>query len=229
MSDIVDLEGTAKFFWQRWRAPIEAALVAEDPNINSATTMSAIETQYMALVPKMADPGLLAPLLRVFVLNGAIYIAMFLALSPLGYTPARVWLLCDKATRGFCAAFGAVGSALVTDGMFSPFMIDYLQWEGGHTQQAPMGHWVYAYVTTDEQLFDYGVDFKRCALRELAHNVGADSFAPYVCLGDIPLSEAFGLGLHRTETLAQGGARCDFRFKRGAATYVKQRLPVVAG
>lgn len=222
-----DFEGSAMFFFERWSGPVRAALVADDPRVDGDAVMSAIEAQYRGMIPKMSDPGLFAPLLRVFVLNGAVYIAAYLALSPRGYTSERVWGICDAATRGFCAAFGSIGGAVITDAMFSPIMADYLKWEGGRTQRAPIGDWVYAYVTTDAEQFDYGVDFERCALRELAAAVGAEAFSPYVCLGDIPISEAFGLGLHRTETLAQQGNRCDFRFKRGAATDVKKRLPVV--
>ncbi len=223
-----DLEGSAAFFFQRWSEPVREALVADDPHIDAPTVMQGVEAQYLGMVPKMSDPGFFAPLLRVFVLNGAIYIAAYLALSPRGYSTERVWSICDDATRRFCAAFGTIGSKLVNDAMFSPIMADYLRWEGGRTGHAAIGDWVYAYVQTDAEQFDYGVDFDRCALRELAATVGAEAFAPYVCLGDIPLSDAFGLGLHRTETLAQGGSRCDFRFKRGAATDVKKRLPIVA-
>lgn len=54
----------------------------------------------------------------------------------------------------------------------------------------------------------------------------AADFAPHICLDDIIGSEVLGWGLVRTETLAQGGTRCDFRFKRGGATDVQVRLPV---
>ncbi|MBL8680331.1 MAG: L-2-amino-thiazoline-4-carboxylic acid hydrolase [Myxococcales bacterium] len=221
-------EGTAMFFFDRWSAPVRDALVAEDPTIDGPATMAAIEAQYRALIPQMSDPGLFAPLLRVFVINGAVYIATYLALAPKGFAPERAWKVCEDATRRFCAAFSKIEDTIVTDTMFSPIMADYLRWEGSRTEREPIGEWVYQYVPGVEGQFNYGVNFERCALRALATKVGTEAFAPYVCLGDIPLSEAFGLGLHRTQTLAQDGKPCDFRFERGAPTVVKKHLPVLA-
>lgn len=250
------------FFFHRWSTPVHDALVAEDPTIDGAATMAAIEAQYRALIPQMSDPGLFAPLLRVFVINGAVYIAAYLALAPKGFAPDRAWKVCEDATRRFCAAFSKTEDAIVTDTMFSSIMADYLRWEGSRTEREPIGGWVYQYVPGVEGQFDardapseedsqradsweisrenqlacrrrkaslsYGVNFERCALRTLATKLGTEAFAPYVCLGDIPLSEAFGLGLHRTQTLAQDGKACDFRFERGAPTVVKRHLPVLA-
>ena len=75
--------------------------------------------------------------------------------------------------------------------------------------------------------FDHGVDYLRCGNLELARKVGADAFAPYVCLSDIALSEGLGWGLIRTQTLADGCSHCDFRFKRGGETRITSRTPEV--
>jgi hypothetical protein len=66
--------------------------------------------------------------------------------------------------------------------------------------------------------FDIGIDYVRCGNLELARKVGAEDFAPYLCMSDIALSEAFGWGLIRTQTLADGCSHCDFRFKQGGET-----------
>jgi hypothetical protein len=47
------------------------------------------------------------------------------------------------------------------------------------------------------------------------HSQGADELAPYPCLLDYALFGALGIELRRTQTLAEGGERCDFRFKKG--------------
>ena len=47
----------------------------------------------------------------------------------------------------------------------------------------------------------------------------------YVCLSDMALSDAMGWGLKRTETLADGCDKCDFRFRKGAATEISSRTP----
>ena len=75
--------------------------------------------------------------------------------------------------------------------------------------------------------FDFGVDYLRCGNLELARKIGAEAFAPYLCMSDIALSEAFGWGLIRTQTLADGCRHCDFRFKQGGETRITSRTPEV--
>jgi hypothetical protein len=51
---------------------------------------------------------------------------------------------------------------------------------------------------------------------------------PYICAMDILLSEARQSGLRRTQTLAEGGNKCDFRFKIGRKTIVRSTVLVEA-
>ena len=78
--------------------------------------------------------------------------------------------------------------------------------------------WVYSFVPGDGETFEYGYDFVECAAVKLYHAHGADEFLPYYCFLDFAASRAAGLGLHRTMTLAEGHAKCNHRFKRGAET-----------
>ena len=55
----------------------------------------------------------------------------------------------------------------------------------------------------------------------------AEKMFPYVCLADIALSDTFGWGLIRTQTLGDGCDHCDFRFKKGAVTQVSSQKPEV--
>ncbi len=49
---------------------------------------------------------------------------------------------------------------------------------------------------------------------------GAPELAPYLCWFDYPMCAAMLVRLRRTETIAQGGQKCDFRFCRGQAVEV---------
>lgn len=80
------------------------------------------------------------------------------------------------------------------------------------------GDWVLHFVEGDGDEFDWGMDYTECGIVKFLHAQGADDLAPYLCLADFPMSDAFGLGLERTTTLAEGAERCDFRFKRGRET-----------
>jgi hypothetical protein len=77
------------------------------------------------------------------------------------------------------------------------------------------GDWKLNFVEGDGSTFDFGVDYTECGLVKFYRAQKAEELAPYMCLGDFPISLAVGSGLVRTTTLARGGSRCDFRFKAG--------------
>ncbi len=78
--------------------------------------------------------------------------------------------------------------------------------------------WVFSYVKGDGTDFDWGVDYTECGVCKFFHAQGADELTPYLCVLDFPISKTFQMGLARTETLAMGGKRCDFRYKAGRET-----------
>ena len=80
------------------------------------------------------------------------------------------------------------------------------------------GDWVWEFVEGDGVEFDYGYDFTECGAQKLYHAQGADEFLPFYCFLDFATYRTPGWGLARTMTLAEGHARCDFRFKRGGKT-----------
>ncbi|MFX1563555.1 MAG: L-2-amino-thiazoline-4-carboxylic acid hydrolase [Promethearchaeota archaeon] len=76
-------------------------------------------------------------------------------------------------------------------------------------------NWVGIYIEGDGKNFNLGLDYTECGICKFYHKQGADELTPYLCILDFPMSRARGSGLIRTTTLAEGGDRCDFRFKRG--------------
>jgi hypothetical protein len=87
---------------------------------------------------------------------------------------------------------------------------------------------VFHYVEGEGAEFDFGLDYEECAVLKFYRAQGAEAFAPYVCLYDYPQSRLTGTGLVRTMTLAEGGERCDFRFRIGREPENRQRTQVVA-
>ena len=81
-------------------------------------------------------------------------------------------------------------------------------------QRRYAGDWVFAVVEGDGNPFDWGQDFVECGVCKFFHAQDADEFVPYMCRLDFVFSDAFGWGLARTTTLAEGSEKCDFRFKR---------------
>jgi hypothetical protein len=76
------------------------------------------------------------------------------------------------------------------------------------------GDWVCTVVGGDGEAYDWGIDQVECGICKFFADRDAEEFVPYMCALDFIASDYFGWGLVRTTTLAEGGERCDFRFKR---------------
>jgi hypothetical protein len=104
---------------------------------------------------------------------------------------------------------------------FIPWFAKRLQKRAALSQERKYpGGYVLAYVEGDGQDFDYGIDYIECASCKFLNEQDAAELGPYVCAVDKVASEMLGWGLRRTMTLAEGGERCDFRFKKGGKTLV---------
>lgn len=76
------------------------------------------------------------------------------------------------------------------------------------------GAWVFTFVEGDGNTFDWGTDYSECGICKFFEAQGASELTPYLCQTDFILDELEGTGLVRTETIADGGTKCDFRLKR---------------
>ena len=81
--------------------------------------------------------------------------------------------------------------------------------------------WVFEAVEGDGRDFVFGVDYTECGVVKYLAREGAPELAPYLCWIDYPQFAAMRLRLDRTETIAQGGQRCDFRLGRGQPVQVE--------
>lgn len=209
-----------------WDRDLRDALGEREPTLAADDVLRDARSRLEGMLASIPDPGMLAPHMRAFTIGGAIYVAFYLALASRGRAAADVWPVCERATRLHFERMSALEKRMASDGLFGWPMKALSRWLAGRSKSAPVGGWTFDFVEKTHD-FDYGVNYTRCAIRELAIAHGAAEFAPYICLADVPGSELFGWGLTRTETLAQGGSRCDFRFKRGAETRVRVNLPVL--
>lgn len=82
------------------------------------------------------------------------------------------------------------------------------------------GDWLATFVDGDGEAFDYGIDITECGICKFYRAQDAAELAPYLCLSDYVVSDAFDRGLARSKTLAEGAEICDFRYKKGRATFV---------
>ncbi len=116
---------------------------------------------------------------------------------------------------------------MMTRVMFSGLVRTIVAKRAGKGEKMRFGDFEIGYVLGNGDDFDYGVNYLQCGNYTFVKTHGGEAFAPYVCMSDIALGEAMGWGLIRTGTLADGCARCDFRFKAGAATQISSKTPDV--
>jgi hypothetical protein len=113
-----------------------------------------------------------------------------------------------------------------------------MRWQGrrmlGRKRQDQMRHaaavsqerrypedWVFEFVQGDGKDIVCGVDYTECGVVKYLAREGAPELAPYLCWVDYPQFTAMHLRLVRSETIAQGGQRCDFRIGRGKPVQVE--------
>lgn len=211
-----------------WDAQFSALLVEHFGEQAARDLREQVRRHFEHLLTLMPDPGWRAPQMRAFSLSGAVYIAYYLALKERGRTPAQVWELCERATRSRFLHMPVLSRRILSWTIFSALWKLLAKKLAQRSKKEPVGGWQVEYVPRSDGDFDYGVTYTRCAIHRLAQDAGAGEFAPFICQADTVGSEVFGWGLRRTETLAQGGPYCDFRFRRGGATDVRFKLPVIS-
>ena len=106
--------------------------------------------------------------------------------------------------------------------MLGPQRIEQLRRDAARSQERRYpDDWVFEFVEGDGHDCEMGMDFSECGIVKYLDREGAPELAPYLCWIDYPQFAALHLRLDRTETIAQGGQRCDFRVSRGQPVHVE--------
>jgi len=152
---------------------------------------------------------------------GVFYLALYRALTPMGQSV-------EKAGRIIYETYWAMADyprwliSLVGKFRYNDKYVDTLRAAALLSQERRYeADFVCTFVEGDGEAFDYGLDIHECAICKFYQQQGAAELAPYLCLSDEVVSVAFNRGLVRYKTLAEGDEVCDFRYKKGCATYVE--------
>ena len=184
--------------------------------------------EYEALIPQIPHVrGVRGGALNSFLLITAQELAVYRAMKKHGKTAAEAWEICHYAIRLTMEKFPKIKGWLFARIMFSGIVKKRIRKMAEKGEQPRFGDFEVRYIIGDGEDFNFGVDYVACGNYKFIQNQGAEEFAPYVCMSDIALGDAMGWGLIRTETLADGCPRCDFRFKKGGETRISSRTPEV--
>lgn len=88
-----------------------------------------------------------------------------------------------------------------------------LQWAEESKKRQYENDWVVD-VLPGGEAFDLGYDYLECGACKLCRDEGCYELAQYLCRLDFVLADMMGMELERTTTIAEGGERCDFRYRR---------------
>ncbi|UCH94945.1 MAG: L-2-amino-thiazoline-4-carboxylic acid hydrolase [Candidatus Aminicenantes bacterium] len=99
--------------------------------------------------------------------------------------------------------------------MFTKFSVRSMKKSAEKSQERLYpGDFIVEFVEGNGREFDFGLDTIQCPIYKVFSSQGAGDFTPYICDLDFLRSQYLRSGLHRSKTLAEGGEKCNFRWKR---------------
>ena len=188
------------------------------------TLLNQVRRDFEALIPHLPYVGSGAPALNTFIIISASELAVYKAMKRHGKTAKEAWEVCHEALKVRLNSVPRLLRRLLKFYLFSDFAKRRAHKLAEESQKHPFGEFAFRFVEGGGKDFDWGVDYTGCSIYKFMRAQGAEEFAPYVCLSDSALSDAFGWGLIRTQTLAEGFKRCDFRFKKGGKTRISSTV-----
>ena len=212
----------ARFLWEfdlvakSARSVLDANFVGEDINGLLADT----RWEFESLIPQLPYIGGKQPFTEFIVFTGML-LAIYRVNQAHDKTVEQTGELVFESGRAFLRMSPFFLTRLFGHMNFSRRYLNRLRKRASesHQREYPDGY-VFDFIEGDGKTFDYGVDYLECASCKFLAKQGASELAPYLCPVDILYSDALGWGLMRTQTLAEGAPKCDFRFKKGGKTKV---------
>lgn len=202
-------QGTRKALAEKW-GPAEADRLLEK-----------IKRENLALAREMPDIGGRENIFTEWLVFGVYYLAVYRVLQTKGQSVDQVGRVIFRTFQAMADYPGWV-LWLVGRLKYGDRYLGRLKQAAAQSQKRRYpGDWVAAFVEGDGKTFDYGLDITECGICKFYQAQGAPELAPYLCLSDYVVSQAFGRGLVRHKTLAEGDGVCDFRFRPGRETYVR--------
>ncbi len=191
-----------------------------------ATTMLGdVRREFEVLIPRIPYPGDSAPrALKTFIVLSAWEISLYKGMKKHGKGVEEIWEVCQEAFKTRLEAIPRLVRYVLRLLFFSNFVKIKGREFAEESQKGQFGEWEFEFVEGDGEDFDWGVNYTKCALHTFMCDQGAEELAPYACLSDIPMSDALGWGTIRTETLAEGFDKCNFRFKKGGKTKISSTV-----
>jgi hypothetical protein len=202
--------------FRSWRRHLEKVMTPRFGVAECAQVLEEAGQAFEALIPEMPYIGGEDNFLTGNLTGPTISLALYRALHPRGIAAEAVGEIAYQAFVSRLQSMSRLQLRLWGWLAFTGISRRAMRAQAGASQERRYpGDFVYTFAEGDGVSFDYGLDFTECAVLKFFQAQGAPELVPYLCPADFPYSRATGTGLVRTMTLAEGAAKCDFRYKRG--------------
>jgi hypothetical protein len=198
----------------------KSVLITRFGSDNASSLISESRHEYEALIPQIPFIGHKSPFL-IFLIPASRYLAVYRVLQSKGLTIEKAGQLIYLMNEAECKAIPSILRCIIRYLWFSPLFIWRIKRRAKESQaREHSGGYVLTFIEGDGQTFDWGLDYTECAGCKFLIQQGVPELAPLMCSFDKAVSETLGWGLTRTITIADGGRKCDFRFKKGGKTNI---------
>ena len=174
--------------------------------------------EYEDLIPKIPYIGGRKNPIQAYLIQSTWALALFRALKNRGRTAEETGNICYEMIEAQLYSYPRLLRNLFGRWYFRRYRLS-MEKGAAESQKRPYPeNSLWRFVQGDGKEFDFGMDMRECAICKFFHAQGADELTPYMCLTDFAVSKALSMGLVRASTIAEGGEKCDFRYKHGRET-----------
>jgi len=189
-------------------ASTEKVLCAHFGQSRAESLIHGIRQEYEALIPEVPTIGGEANTFTEWLTYGVYYLAVYRVLASQDQSVEQVGRIIYE-TYEVMADRPQWLIDLVGGLKYGQGYVEQLRAAAAASQERRYSEdWVCTFVEGDGETFDYGLDVTECGICKFYHAQGADELAPYMCLSDYVVSRAFGRGLVRHKTIAEGAEVC---------------------
>ena len=172
--------------------------------------------EYEELIPQLPYIGGKKNTLTKSLIQSAWALALFRALKAHGETADETGKMIYEMIETQLQSYPKLLRYLVGRWYFTRYNYNKMKQQAAKSQKRLYPEdWVWSFLKGEGKEFDWGIDDTECGVCKFFHAQGADELTPHLCKLDFAMNKALGMGLVRTMTIAEGGERCDFRYKRG--------------
>lgn len=213
--------------FERTVSLVHSTLIRKFGNELSEKIGREVRMEYENLLPTIPyTKGARSIMFNRFILITAQSLAAYRVLSRYNMPPEEIWEICYEA---LCLRLKLIPlwKRRLINKLWNSIFRRIVKRRGRHNRKEYLGSFELEYIPGNGTNFDFGINYTTCGNYNFLKRHDGEEFAPYICLSDIALSDAFGWGLIRTRTLADGCSYCDFRFKKGADTKISSNSDIV--